>query len=280
MNAQAIVSAVRQLPSPSPAISRLLELLQDPEGSHEEVIDVVKQDAVLTAKVLQRCNAAAEYRTQPVGSVNQAVFLLGYRKIFQMVMSLSFGNTLQRGLPGYALEPGDLWRHSLLTALLSESLAAQSTLTVLPSIAYTAALVHDIGKTVLDQVLDPQLLEAVRREAESGDTTWLLAEQTVLRTDHSEVGACLLKRWNFPENIIEAVEHHHQPIIAPQPQLSALVHVANGLALDVDQGSPQHSPAPQGSTAEAVGLNLEHIARSLMAASDRLQEIEQLAAVA
>jgi putative nucleotidyltransferase with HDIG domain len=247
MTAQTLIEKVTDLPSPSPSALRLITSLNRPDTDPDEIVRVVEQDPVLSAKLLAVCNSAAVGASQPVASTKQAVFYLGYREIYRLVMAISFGGALGRVLSGHAMRDRELWRHSLVTALATQAVLAEARAADFePSIAYTAGLVHDIGKIVLNEVLDFDTQAKLRDRIERDHRSRLEAERDVLHTDHAEVGAALLRRWRLPDLLVEAVADHHQPITSPRPQLSAVVHVANCVAHQVGSAPGWHAYALPG----------------------------------
>jgi putative nucleotidyltransferase with HDIG domain len=231
MNAETLIEKTPNLRAPSPTVVRLLNLLKAADADYEEVITIVSRDAVLSAKLLRLCNSACYGLAQPVSSLDQAVIYLGYGEIHRLVMAVSFGGPIGVQLPGYDMDAGTLWRHSLVTALLTPRVLGHSKQSSADtSTAYTAGLLHDIGKLVIGHSLDAARRERIHRFVEAREGSLIEAEKAVLGCDHAEVGACLLRRWRIPEVIADAVQHHHQPPADGGAHLSAVVHVADVLA--------------------------------------------------
>jgi putative nucleotidyltransferase with HDIG domain len=208
-----------------------MRLLESPDCDGRDVVKVIQTDAVLSAKLLRVCNTAARGYRQPVTTIEQAVISLGFAEVQLIAIALSFGATMSRPLTRYEIDGEAFWEHSLLVAQSSESLVAGAkVLGFDPSVAYTAGLLHDIGKLVLNAVLTPESLTAVRDLVEHQGLSRLEAERQMLGTDHADVGARLLEKWQLPAVLVETVEHHHAPICEPQPTLSVFVHLANGIA--------------------------------------------------
>lgn len=231
MNATELAAKVRDLAPASHTALKLITLLNRPANQNQEIVQLVKYDNVLTAKLLRACNSPAYGLEEPISSVEQAVMILGYLRLLRLTFAISFNGTMDKALPGYAAQAGEIWRHSLITAFAAESLARlDSPAAVPPAVAFTAGLLHDIGKLVLNDALDAATLSAIRSHLVKSQTPCWQAEQAVLGTDHAEVGGRLLQNWNLPAGIVEAVSHHHQPPCQPAPKLSALVHVADCLA--------------------------------------------------
>ncbi len=229
--AQQLIARVKNLPPVSQAALKLVNLLDQPEADNEEIVHAIKCDNILTAKLLRACNSPYFGLDEPVTSVDQAVLILGHQQILHIVLTLAFGSAMVVPLPGYAVEASELWRHSLITASAAEIIAVETTgMNVEKPIAFTVGLLHDIGKLVMSQALTPDLQISIRQLIEQQKLSRSEAEKTILGTDHGEVGACLLKSWHLPEEIIEATANHHNPTVEPLPKLSVVTHLANCLA--------------------------------------------------
>ncbi len=231
MKAETLIGRTPNLRPPSPTVVRLLNLLDNPNADYDAVIATVSRDPVLSAKILALCNSASYGLAQPVASLEHAVLYLGYGEIHRLVMGLSFGSQVGVQLPGYDIEAGALWRHSLAVALLSPRvLAVSKQISADTSVAYTAGLLHDIGKLVIGQALDAKERARIRELVETRESSLLEAEKLVIGCNHAEVGACLLRRWHIPEVIIEVAANHHQPPPGSPPALSTAIHIADAIA--------------------------------------------------
>ncbi len=229
--AQQLVARVKNLPPVSQAALKLVSLLDQPEADNELIVQAIKCDNLLTAKLLRACNSPYFGLEEPVASVDQAVLIMGHQQILHIVLTLAFGSAMVVPLPGYAVEASELWRHSLITASAAEIIAVETTgIAIEKPVAFTIGLLHDIGKLVMSQALTPDLQNSIRQLIEAQKISRSEAEKIVLGTDHGEVGACLLRSWHLPETILEATQNHHLPIVEPVPLLSCVTHLANCLA--------------------------------------------------
>jgi putative nucleotidyltransferase with HDIG domain len=230
MTAHEIVAKARNLPRVSEAALKLVDLL-DESDSTGEAIELIRSDPILTAKLLRVCNSSALALAEPVSSVDQAVLLLGYNQVLSYVLSLAFGGTMTHALPGYDIAANGLWRHALITATAAE-IAVERGLGngTEAAVAFTAGLLHDIGKLVMAEALTGEARSAIRMHMSAEGLGSVAAEREVLGTDHAEVGSCLLHVWRLPDWIVEAVANHHQPVLEPTPRLSAIAHIANRIA--------------------------------------------------
>jgi putative nucleotidyltransferase with HDIG domain len=230
MTAAELVAKVDNLPPVSSAALGLVNLLDQPGVGNEDLVHVIRCDSVLTAKLLRACNSSYFSFSEPVTSVDQAVLMLGHQQVLHVVLNLALGGSMNSPLPGYAVEANELWRHSLTAAMAAEVIANSGLdVNAAPETAFTAGLLHDFGKLAMNQVLTPEVQEEIRGRIKEG-VARVEAERTILGTDHGEVGAFLLNSWKLPEEIVEAVANHHQPVLKPRPRLSAVAHLADCLA--------------------------------------------------
>jgi putative nucleotidyltransferase with HDIG domain len=231
MTAKELVASAKDLRVASQAALQLVSLLDNPDACNDDVVRILRYDNVLTAKLLRACNSAMFAFPEPVSSVDQAVFMLGHQKILQVVLALEFSSTMDVPLAGYAVEARELWHHSLATASAAELLAKGGLeVEVDVAVCFTAGLLHDIGKLVMNQALTEEQQAKVRALITDEHRSRVEAERAVLGTDHAEAGGVLLQNWKLPDDIVEAVQNHHSPQLEPKFRLSAIIHVADVVA--------------------------------------------------
>jgi putative nucleotidyltransferase with HDIG domain len=209
--------------------------------------------------------------------VEQAVFILGHQQILHIVLSLAFGGAMSTPLPGYAAEAKELWSHSLTTAVAAETLAHNGlTMEVDPPVAFTAGLLHDIGKLVMNHALTPEVLSNVRKRVMEDGAARVEAERAVLGTNHAEVGGYLLETWHLPEEIIESVRNHHSPVSKPHPRLSVMVHASNCLAHMVGSAIGWESFADRADSdaVSALGITPGNLDEVMLAVHDSSRKVE------
>lgn len=277
MTAKELVAQVKNLPPVSHAALKLVGLLDQAAVSNEDVVQVLKYDNVLTAKLLRACNSPYYGFDEPVASVEQAVLILGHQQILHIVLSIAFAGAMSTPLPGYSAEAKDLWNHSLITAMTADRIARTNTaMDIEPAVAFTAGLLHDIGKIAMNHVLTAEVQDDIRRRIHDGNSSRMEAEVQVLGTDHGEVGACLLETWRLPADIVEAVANHHRPVVTPKPKLSAPIHIANCVAHMIGSAAGWESMAERPSEAAAAALELspESIEDLIISAHDSAKQVQ------
>jgi putative nucleotidyltransferase with HDIG domain len=283
MTPEEIISKVKDLPVVSETARKLPALLNKPELHRDDLVQTIRCDNVLTAKLLRVCNSAEIGLRQEVTSLDQAVMLLGHNVIFRTVTALGYGGIMSGPLVGYAVEANGLWTHSLTTGGAAEYLAEiENYGSFQPPLAFTAGLLHDIGKIVLNQLLTPKVRAEIRLLIAEKNLSRVAAEREVFGADHAAVGAALLRRWGVPEIICEAVADHHKPVIHPEPRLSALVYLANSAALLSVSGGGWDAYALriQKELSETLELEVTRIEQLLLGVHSSLATVKQLMAAA
>lgn len=218
-----IIEATGQLPALPATTARLLELMDDESAGAAAVLEVIGTDPALTANLLKLCNSAYYGLRREVGSVHEALVLLGNRTVVQLAFATSLGDVLRGPLAGYRLERDALWRHSLAVAVGAAHLAGAAGDRSLRERAFTAGLVHDIGKLVLNGPLKAKLQQL----PQTGSYDALRqGERDLLGFDHTEAGRALAESWSFPAALAEVIGRHHDlqgPEAAPAGAHDALV---------------------------------------------------------
>ena len=207
------------------SVTRLMALTAGDTWSAHDVEEVVRLDQALTLRVLRAANSAASASAMPIATVREAVVRLGIRPLVSLATTVGVQKRLEQGLPEYGLSEGELWRHSVASALAAE--AAQSYCHVLlPAEAYTAALLHDVGKLVMARFLAPDVLRLLAEARETGGLSSLRAEAELLQVHHGELGGLIAQHWDLPARIVTGITHHHTPELA-RDIIADVVHVAN-----------------------------------------------------
>ena len=234
--AEVCEKAVR-LPCSPVLLPRIIEVIAMEDVSVRELERVIRMDPVLASSTLRLANSA--YFASSSGRVElleEAIQRLGLREIYRLAALSLAGRWMTAAGEGYRWEPGDFCRFALVTAVAAEYLAERGE-DVDPRIAYTAGLVHELGKLAVAYSC-VEHFPAVRDFQRTNDCTWLVAEKMVLGFNHAEVGSKLLRRWNFPERLIMVSDYNPPTHNAPPECLPLLVHVhaAKYLAASIGAG--------------------------------------------
>ena len=236
MYQDAIINATTKLP-PFPQVAlKAVKLLRDPDYSAAELVNVVQYDPNITAAILRFANSAAFGVPNRVRSLHQAVTLLGARHIVDLLFLTGALTYFEGTLEGYGTRGSDLLFHSVTVAILSRTLAEKMALQDTATI-FTAGLLHDIGKIVLNTfVYDTK--EAILTRVVDQGLSFVEAERDVLGIDHAQVGADLARKWGLPEEIHTPIGLHHQSDSAPaQDPITQLIFLADQICFLVSKAA-------------------------------------------
>ncbi|RPJ80849.1 MAG: HDOD domain-containing protein [Deltaproteobacteria bacterium] len=232
-NVDEILAKARQMPLLSSASTRLLALLGDENHELDDVTKIIKTDAALTARILEIVNSAAFGLRQSVSTVSAAVPYIGEKLIISLAMNQSAPQVFNRPLLGYESQRGELWAHGLRTAIAASALSKKSRKEVHAGVAYTAGILHDIGKSVLSKFLtgcSPDMIKSI----ESGEIhDFLEAEEKKTGANHCEIGKELAKHWKLPMELLQAIAFHHKPSECDEncKHLVYVIHLADMIAM-------------------------------------------------
>ena len=206
LDIQEAIEAVRPIPQVALKVLRIIQ-----EGSYDidKVADEVRKDQVISAKTIQLCNSALFSKRQDVASLDHALVFLGQERFLKLVISAAVQSYYSQSGNGYSLCKGGLYHHAIGTAMVAEKIA-QMTEKVIPTIAYTAGLLHDIGKVVLDQYI-AGAYPLLYREFQNRPAELIEVERRFLARDHTEIGATLAHQWSLPDILTDVIFCHHQP---------------------------------------------------------------------
>ena len=266
-DANALLDRVDDLP-PLPAVAaRVMGMADDDRTSALDLAQVLSTDQALTAKLIKLSNSAYYGFARRVSTVREAVLVLGFKQVRQVAVGASIINAWKG--PREADDFFDLdlfWGHSVAVAVIAESFAKKGRLAK-PEDAFTAGILHDIGRLVLRQVMPREFRVAVSM-AKSRELPLHEAELRTTGYAHDEIGRALGERWKFPPHLIDAVACHHDETISPASAgLSGVVAYANRYALhyglycgyDVDGGGEVEPLPPELVPVEAAVGGIERV---------------------
>jgi len=218
------IDALRPIPQTA---LKILRMVQSGHYDIGAVTEELSRDQVLSAQTLKLCNSALFSGSQKIDTLKEAVLILGRDMLVKGVITAAVETYYnQTGTSGYSLCRGGLFFHAVGVASVAEALAEKTKKTD-PKQAYTAGLLHDIGRVVLDQFIT-QSAPYLFRQLMEDNNNFLTAEIKILGITHCKTGTILAKKWQFSKALTETVRHHHLPEGADEHKnLVATVYLAD-----------------------------------------------------
>jgi putative nucleotidyltransferase with HDIG domain len=231
-----IIEKIRSLPTLPSVVMTLNERLANERSSSENVAEIIENDQSLASQVLRLANSSFFGFKNRIVDIKQAISLIGFTTIGNLVLATSTLRHLS-GFDGSELfQPSLFWKHSVAVAVAAKIIVEQAKLK-LESQAFTAGLLHDIGKVILYQWFANQFHEALQLQM-SHSMLLIDAEREVLGQTHAEVGYLLGQHWRFPLNLLQGIRYHHAPCCNQEhAEITASVHLADIIIQGVDLGS-------------------------------------------
>lgn len=222
--AEILVGAVDDLPTIPIVATKVLQLLDDPDVSVEEIADLMLSDQVMTARVMKLINSPVYKPTQEITSLKRALVYLGLRHVRELALTTSVINAFD-GTSG-ALELNAFWEHSFGVGMVSKIIAQKIGYQDLEK-AYIAGIIHDLGEVFLSNFLREPFMD-VLEYIKVHPVKLVDAEAELLGTTHCEIGLCMARKWNFPDAYCDVIAYHHNPGEATvDPILCAIVNLAD-----------------------------------------------------
>ena len=222
-------------PCPEVALD-VLSLAHAPDCSIPKLSEKIEQDPGLTANMLHMANSAYFGHMKKITSVKDIIVRMGVDAVKIISITSASVGLLKLPQAAYALGRGELWRHSFAVAILANIIARYAKARDTSAI-YTAGLLHDVGKVILDR---PLQVASYSRDENEGLAELLAVERSLLHTDHAEVGMALLEKWGLPEAVCVPVGLHHD-LTQPQSKRlgSKIIYLADALVhlTEYDVGS-------------------------------------------
>ncbi len=274
---QILIKEIKNL-KPIPAVIHpLLEVVDDPSSSMDDIARIIQYDPAITASVLRTTNSAFFGLKHPAESIKDAANLLGTDQIVDMVLLKSGARALSGKQEGYDLHEGAMWKYSVSSAIIAKQIATQLKLPNKSSI-FTAALLKDIGKTVLDRFVQ-DAFERISNLVTNENLSFMEAEKKIIGVNHAELGGMIAKMWKFSPRMVKIIRNHHlsdDNII--QDKETAVVYLADCICMMMGMGVGADGLAYRFHeyAMEELDMKADAIPKIIAEFAFKMQEVEDL----
>ena len=257
--------------------SKVMSIAEDPESSMHDLSDVIVYDTAVTTNLLKVANSAYFGLSEKVDSVHQAIVLIGMDQVANLVLLSAGSENLKGSQEGYDLEAGDLWKYSVSSALIARELAekkgAKET-----QLIFTAALIKDIGKVILNQYVKDSF-DNINTLVTEQNFTFREAEKEVIGIDHAELGGMVAENWKFSPMMIEIIRNHHLPQESSISEFeSSIVYMADTICMMMGIGGGSDGLAYRfhRKVVERLGLTEKDFQHIIAGFGEKLPQVEAM----
>jgi HD-like signal output (HDOD) protein len=248
------VKTIIQLPALPTLALEVVEMVDNPKTSAQQLGRLISADSALTGKVLKIANSPFYGFPKKISTVDFAIIVLGFDALKEIVISIALVSTLQRKTDTY-FNTQLFWDHSISTGVIARRLARDIGYRVTGEV-FVAGLLHDMGISVLNKYFSSEFHRIIDIARDS-ELSFHDAEESVLGVTHAEIGGWLGERWNLPDHLVEAIKFHHQPAKAViNPQLVAIINCADVFANQINTEDLEYDKGAAFDVAALDVLNL------------------------
>jgi putative nucleotidyltransferase with HDIG domain len=194
------------LPTMPLIANQVVRAVESPDSSIDDIRCLIEQDSAIAARILKISNSALYGFPSEIESLSHAISLLGTMTVRNLVLAASMKETYKR----FGLMEKLLWQHSSLSGPVAAMLAGYRGIAADPEVAFTAGLMHHIGKTALANSHRSDY-ERVMMTVYNEGRSFIEVEREVFGFSHAELGAAVVRQWGLPESLVLIIRHHHEP---------------------------------------------------------------------
>ncbi|EIM62413.1 HDOD domain-containing protein [Desulfobacter postgatei] len=280
-NLQIVIKEIKNL-KPIPAVvNSLLEIIDDPNSSMKDITKIIQYDPAITANILRTANSAYFGLKRPAETIQEAAMMLGTNHVVDLVMLKLCSQAVKGTQKGYDLHEGALWKYSVSSALIAKQVAVQLDLPNKNSI-FTASLLKDIGKTVLDKFIQ-DAFEKISNLVINENFSFMEAEKQIIGVDHAELGAMIAKIWKFSPRMVGIIRNHHlsSETMVRDKDL-AVVYLSDCICMMMGMGVGADGLAYRfhRQAMDHIGISAEDTLKIIADFACRMEEVEMLLKVA
>lgn len=215
----------------SEPIVKILEAIDCPETEIDDVADLLKMDQTIAMKIMRVANSIEYSRGEQATTLKDAVIRIGLEELRNLVTGIGVVGKFADGKSSNTAEQRLFWEHSLAVAVCSQKIASRCN-DVSPELAFTAAILHDIGRVIFQQALPEEYTQVLDTSHELGISLELV-EKRMLLADHTTIAQTMLHSWNLPKDLVSAIASHHclpsklSTVCPKNTKLAAIVELSN-----------------------------------------------------
>jgi len=251
-----LLASLNRLPVLPAAVMEVISGFDNPQLDSHDLATKISHDQSLSARILRMANSPFYGLPRQVASIQEAVMVLGFSSVRCLALAVGIAGAFPDTATVFPWS--DYWKRSMMAAVYARSLA--KCLKLDQEASFIAGLFHDIGLAVLAYGA-PELLAKAQVVAGEGDL--LAAERSVMGFDHAQLGGEVVRRWNFPSTIEQAIRQHRSAAAGEGEPLMLVTHAASLLSLAAVAGASDTEECLPQLLQAALGLDPERLRQCL-----------------
>jgi len=225
---------IRDLPTLPTVAMEVARLTRNPDSSINDIVKVIQNDPSITAKILKISNSAFYGMRQKIDTINRALVILGMGEVNNLVTSISIFKTFPIDTEFKTFDRKEFWEHCAITGEVAKAISLKLGKKMMSEV-FTAGLLHDIGKIILDEYFHDEFARSFQLSKEK-NIPMIDAEKEILGVNHAQIGGWIAEKWRLPSNLIDPIIYHHKPRRSFNHKvLTSLVNLANTFSKATDK---------------------------------------------
>jgi putative nucleotidyltransferase with HDIG domain len=215
------------LPTLPVVINNIMATARSEKTSAKDLANFIVNDQAISARVLRIANSAYYGMSKKIDSISRAIVVIGFKEIISLALGMGIFSAFSKKGDDAPIDITELWKHSIGVGFAAKKIA-KKTNKIADESTILIGLLHDIGKIVFCLYFPDEYGEVLKKMPNE-QTPLYKIENECLGLDHAEMAYLLMKQWNFPANLIQAVRYHHNPSVCPKDQvdMAMTVNLAN-----------------------------------------------------
>jgi HD-like signal output (HDOD) protein len=237
-----LVQQLKTLPPAPKVILKLQEMAAGENSTVDELVALIRIERALAARIVRIANSPVYSLGSRCESIEESVQRLGFHEVHRLAIIVAGCAALSQPLPAYKVNPQVLWQNTVACAVAAEHLARLTGED--DRLAYTSGLMHSVGMIIINSWAQ-SIAPGTVLNFENVTSEWSADERNLLGYDQADAGAALLRSWDFPPAVVEAVRCQYAPQCASDHRrLAAILNAARWLRTVVCDSSKSDTPPP------------------------------------
>lgn len=250
-----IISNIKVIPTLPDRMHQVLNLLKDDNTSIKELAHFISYDQAMASRILQAANSIQFGFSRKIATVDRATVILGFKAVTSLVLGISVFDNFRLTKNEVSIDLDALWKHSMGCAVAAHLISNKSRGSVDRKTLLTAAILHDIGKVIMDRFFSREYAKTLHAVRNNG-LSMAKAEETMMGFNHADAGGWFCDELAFPSVLVSPISFHHNidGVHKEHALITSMVHIADNLCKRAQIGD-----SGDDNKTHAINLHAQHL---------------------